>query len=94
MLDRRHANAGLQGLAQTLFERVLAMHGRAASTMLTVQYRMHQTIMQWSSDELYGGALTAHRSVAEHSLSDLPVRRVCRSQAASAETATTASVSC
>ena len=42
--------------------------------MLTVQYRMHQSIMQWSSDELYGGALTAHSSVADHSLSDLKVQ--------------------
>jgi len=42
--------------------------------MLTVQYRMHRNIMQWSSDELYGGALTAHASVADHTLSDLPVR--------------------
>ncbi len=63
-----------QGLSRTLFERAIAAHGRSASAMLTVQYRMHRCIMQWSSDELYGGALTAHTSVAEHTLSDLPVR--------------------
>ena len=62
-----------QGLSRTLFERAVAMHGRVASAMLTVQYRMHRSIMQWSSDELYGRALTAHSSVAEHTLSDLQV---------------------
>ena len=42
--------------------------------MLTVQYRMESRIMQWSSDELYGGALTAHQSVAAHCLEDLEAR--------------------
>lgn len=40
--------------------------------MLTVQYRMNKAIMQWSSDELYHGKLTAHPSVAEHTLRDMP----------------------
>jgi ATP-dependent RNA/DNA helicase IGHMBP2 len=43
----------------------------SASEMLTVQYRMHRDIMDWSSKELYGGKLTAHPSVAEHTLADL-----------------------
>jgi len=42
-----------------------------ASEMLTVQYRMHRDIMDWSSKELYGGKLTAHASVARHTLGDL-----------------------
>lgn len=42
--------------------------------MLTVQYRMNSHIMRWSSDEFYGGRLTAHSSVAEHTLQSLPVR--------------------
>lgn len=50
------------------------MHGGSASAMLTVQYRMESRIMQWSSDELYGGALTAHPSVAAHCLAELEVR--------------------
>jgi hypothetical protein len=29
------------------------MYGDSISAMLTVQYRMHTDIMQWSSDELY-----------------------------------------
>ncbi|MEW5310653.1 MAG: hypothetical protein WDW38_002430 [Sanguina aurantia] len=41
------------------------------SSMLTVQYRMHSSIMQWSSDEMYKGLLTASPSVAAHTLHDL-----------------------
>lgn len=41
------------------------------SAMLTTQYRMHESIMRWSSDEFYGGRLTAHPSVAAHDLSTL-----------------------
>ncbi|KXZ43249.1 hypothetical protein GPECTOR_96g715 [Gonium pectorale] len=56
------------GLARTLFERLQRLVP-SASAMLTVQYRMNRAIMQWSSDELYEGKLTAHESVAEHTLS-------------------------
>lgn len=63
----------MQGLSETLFERLQGMYGDDISEMLTVQYRMHARIMQWSSDELYGGRLTAHASVAEHTLADLKV---------------------
>ena len=38
---------------------------------LTVQYRMHQAIMDFSSRELYDGQLEAHASVREHRLCDL-----------------------
>ena len=60
-----------QGLAETLFERLQALHGSAASEMLTVQYRMHTDIMAWASRELYGGRLTAAGAVAGHTLADL-----------------------
>ncbi|KAK9915598.1 hypothetical protein WJX75_001370 [Coccomyxa subellipsoidea] len=63
--------AARKGLSETLFERLQGMYGDDISEMLTVQYRMHARIMQWSSDELYGGRLTAHASVAEHTLADL-----------------------
>lgn len=46
--------------------------GEAASEMLTVQYRMHAAIMDWSSQELYGGRLAAHASVAGHTMAGLP----------------------
>ena len=63
----------LQGLGRTLFERLQRLHGSAISQMLTVQYRMHADVMQWASDELYGGHLSAHSSVAGHTLQDLAV---------------------
>ena len=64
----------VQGLGATLFERLQGAHGGAANTMLTVQYRMHGDVMAWASNEFYGGALTAHASVADHTLADLKAR--------------------
>uniref|UniRef100_A0A7R9YTI7 AAA+ ATPase domain-containing protein n=1 Tax=Chlamydomonas euryale TaxID=1486919 RepID=A0A7R9YTI7_9CHLO len=63
--------AARRGLARTLFERIQDLYGAGVSQMLNVQYRMNKAIMQWSSDELYDGHLTAHNSVAEHCLADL-----------------------
>ncbi|KAI9273570.1 AAA domain-containing protein [Sporodiniella umbellata] len=40
--------------------------------MLMTQYRMHQKIMEFSSQELYDGQLVADGSVAAHLLQDLP----------------------
>lgn len=37
----------------TLFERLEGMYGKETMSMLTVQYRMHELIMKWSSNELY-----------------------------------------
>ncbi len=39
---------------------------------LTVQYRMHETIMEFPSHEFYDRQLVAHESVCEHRLCDLP----------------------
>jgi predicted DNA helicase len=50
------------GLAKTLFEKVIERHPTIAS-MLTVQYRMHEDIMRFSSDYFYNGGLIAHVSV-------------------------------
>jgi superfamily I DNA and/or RNA helicase len=52
------------------------MYGESISEMLTVQYRMHAGIMEWSSQELYHGKLTAHPSVAAHALSDMQARDI------------------
>ena len=68
--------ADMQGLSRTLFERLQGMYGDSISEVLTVQYRMHAAIMQWSSQELYHGKLTAHASVASHALSDMQVSQV------------------
>eukprot|EP00775_Hariotina_reticulata_P006215 gene6215-6451_t len=70
------------GLASTLFQRLQHSIGDAASCMLTVQYRMNAGIMEWSSQELYGGQLTAHQSVATHTLADL---QSCNSSSAAAD---------
>ncbi|KAI4348722.1 hypothetical protein L6164_009409 [Bauhinia variegata] len=60
-----------KGLGRTLFERLAEMYGNEVTAMLTVQYRMHELIMDWSSKELYNSKIKAHPSVAAHLLSDL-----------------------
>ncbi|XP_074442764.1 DNA-binding protein SMUBP-2 [Larus michahellis] len=64
--------AAAKGLALSLMERLIERYGEQIVKMLTVQYRMHQAIMQWASSEMYSGRLTAHPSVAQHLLRDLP----------------------
>ena len=60
-----------KGLGVTLFERIHRKFGKKVAQMLNVQYRMNQEIMKWSSDEFYKSKLTAHVSVAEHTLGGL-----------------------
>ncbi|XP_004441185.1 PREDICTED: DNA-binding protein SMUBP-2 [Ceratotherium simum simum] len=64
--------AAQAGLALSLMERLDREYGARVVRTLTVQYRMHQAIMQWASEALYRGQLTAHPSVAGHLLRDLP----------------------
>ncbi|NWS29560.1 SMBP2 protein, partial [Polioptila caerulea] len=64
--------AAAEGLSLSLMERLAGHYGERAVRMLTVQYRMHRHIMEWASSELYGGRLSAHPSVAQHLLRDLP----------------------
>ncbi|KAJ5280522.1 hypothetical protein N7478_005894 [Penicillium angulare] len=59
-------------LERTLFDRLLAMHGDGIKRMLTTQYRMHDKIMRFPSDELYESKLTAADSVKDRLLADLP----------------------
>jgi superfamily I DNA and/or RNA helicase len=66
----REAAAG--GFDRSLFERVLADLGPTIARRLTVQYRMHHAIMEFSSREFYDGELTADATVREHLLSELP----------------------
>lgn len=58
-------------LEKTLFDHLVGNYDNI-KRLLKVQYRMHHGIMQFPSEELYGGQLTAHKSVAEHLLADLP----------------------
>ncbi|WYZ34744.1 hypothetical protein EsH8_I_001020 [Colletotrichum jinshuiense] len=59
-------------LETTLFDRLLALHGSSIKRMLTTQYRMHEKIMRFPSDELYEGKLVAAEAVKERLLKDLP----------------------
>ncbi len=52
------------GLAVTLFEKGIERHPERAA-MLTVQYRMHEDIMKFSSRYFYSDELIAHESVKE-----------------------------
>lgn len=55
----------------SLMERLLAQKHQRASR-LTVQYRMNEQIMQFSSDEFYDSSLVAAESVRGHLLADMP----------------------
>lgn len=59
-------------LETTLFDRLLALHGPSIKRMLTTQYRMHENIMRFPSDELYEGKLIAAEAVRARLLKDLP----------------------
>ncbi|OJJ96948.1 hypothetical protein ASPACDRAFT_34133 [Aspergillus aculeatus ATCC 16872] len=59
-------------LETTLFDRLLATHGPGIKRMLTTQYRMHETIMQFPSQELYESKLIAADAVRARRLADLP----------------------
>jgi superfamily I DNA and/or RNA helicase len=66
--------AARAGLASTFFERVAAgAAGEAALRLLTVQHRMHATIMAFPSERMYGGRLEAAPAVAAHTLEELGV---------------------
>ncbi|HNV87235.1 MAG TPA: AAA domain-containing protein, partial [Candidatus Omnitrophota bacterium] len=65
----REAETG--GLGISLFERLEESLGAESKAMLTVQYRMHEHIMNFSSRKFYGGKLIADLSVKTHVLSDL-----------------------
>ena len=59
-------------LETTLFDRLLALHGPSIKRMLTTQYRMHEKIMRFPSDELYESRLIAAPAVANRLLTTLP----------------------
>lgn len=59
--------AARAGLSTTLMEKCVTLHPEAV-VLLEEQYRMHETIMGFSSREFYGNRLHAHPSVARHLL--------------------------
>jgi superfamily I DNA and/or RNA helicase len=64
--------AARSGLAVSLMERLLHDLGPEISHRLTIQYRMHEAIMGFSSEEFYESSLRADASVSGHLLQDLP----------------------
>ncbi|WVZ71375.1 hypothetical protein U9M48_019967 [Paspalum notatum var. saurae] len=60
------------GLAISLLERASSLHDELLTTMLTMQYRMHDSIASWASNEMYGGLLKSSPSVASRLLVDYP----------------------
>lgn len=58
------------GLDRTLMQ-ILATKFPSAVTLLTIQYRMHRQIMEFSSRIFYGGKLTAAPEVSSRSILDL-----------------------
>ncbi|WP_276484880.1 AAA domain-containing protein [Paraflavitalea pollutisoli] len=59
--------AAQKGLANTLLEKCVQLHPEAV-VLLEEQYRMHATIMGYSSQVFYDNRLKAHGSVAGHLL--------------------------
>lgn len=59
-------------LTTTMFDRLLSMHGTKIKKLLNTQYRMHEKIMRFPSDELYDAQLVAADGVKTRLLKDLP----------------------
>lgn len=59
-------------LETTLFDRLLELHGSGIKRMLTTQYRMHEKIMVFPSEELYESRLIAAEHVKARLLCELP----------------------
>lgn len=64
--------AAAEGFETSLLERMVGAYGKTINRRLTVQYRMHEQIMRFSSDTFYDGELIADASVRHHRLVDLP----------------------
>lgn len=63
----KSTEAAQKGLANTLLEKCVQLHPEAV-VLLEEQYRMHATIMGYSSQVFYNNQLKAHGSVAGHLL--------------------------
>ncbi len=61
-----------EGFAVSMMERLVNHYGDQVTHQLTVQYRMNEKIMAFSSEHFYRNTLTADDSVRDHVLSDLP----------------------
>jgi len=61
-----------EGFRVSPMQRLVEWLGSDVYRRLTVQYRMHEEIMRFSSDQFYEGQLVADSSVKAHRLTDLP----------------------
>ena len=64
--------AASEGFEVSLLERLIGMYGTYVNCRLTIQYRMHEQIMRFSSQQFYEDSLIADASVRGHLLNDLP----------------------
>ncbi len=62
-----------EGLSKSLFERMYEMHGTEFWSLLEVQYRMHDKIMDFSNRKFYDNRLISDKKVKEHTLADLGI---------------------
>ncbi|KAK6507326.1 hypothetical protein TWF481_005765 [Arthrobotrys musiformis] len=72
VIPKADDSSRFQKLELSLFERLIKLHGPCIKRTLSVQYRMHETIMKYPSIGLYDSLLLADGSVQYHLLSDLP----------------------
>jgi ATP-dependent RNA/DNA helicase IGHMBP2 len=61
-----------EGFGISLMERLVGRYGPLVTRRLNVQYRMHEAIMEFSSQQFYDADLEAHASVRGHLLCELP----------------------
>ena len=75
----KSAQAVSKGLALTLFERVIknkSFQKASLVFLLDTQYRMNLAICAWASQNMYGGQLQSHESVADRTVKDV-LREYC-----------------
>lgn len=63
--------AAQEGFSRSTMERLIQEFDQQVYQRLVVQYRMHETIMNFSSQQFYDGQLIADASVKSHTLADL-----------------------
>ena len=65
----KNVEAMREGLGRTLMQRIVESQPESV-TLLTMQYRMNEAIMRFSSEWFYGGRLTSSKSVRHRSVID------------------------